>query len=538
VEVTLQPKQREDPCEEHGLDGTPLLGLYWRNLISTPLAFLIVLALNVFTPLRFFDEVRTILVAKGAWKLLVFVLSFILTTGGIVQYLIQRPLAAEMKDLCAGNAIEQTFRETAQRGLLNLPFILGIVNLVTVPLLPAFMLSYFHYFMDLPSRPALFIFSRVIIVAMLSSTLSFFLVEEFSRRNMIAWYFPQGKLATVAGTIRMSVRLRIRVLYIGGTIIPMIILLSTLLLISWSLHVTDISPMELGREVFVFTGILYGIFIVVALRLNSLVEKSVVDPIEEMLEVLGKVKHGDFSKQIRVVSNDELGILGDTGNEMMTGLSEREMIRDTFGKYVTPEIRDEILAGRIPLSGKKTEATMLFSDLRNFTPFVEENDPEEVIMSMRAYFTIMQKAIGKYDGLVLQYVGDEIEAVFGVPLPYEDHPDKAVLAALEMRARLEGLNKLRLKEGKTVFRHGVGIHTGEVLAGNTGSDDRLSYALIGDAVNLASRIQGLTKEFRCDLLISEETQKKLRNSFRLEKHPPQFIKGYSKPITVYSVLKQ
>ena len=104
-----------------------------------------------------------------------------------------------------------------------------------------------------------------------------------------------------------------------------------------------------------------------------------------------------------------------------------------------------------------------------------------------------------------------------------------------MRARLEGLNELRLKEGKSVFRHGIGIHTGEVLAGNTGSDDRLSYALIGDTVNLASRIQGLTKEFRCDLLISEETQRKLRNTFPLERHEPHFIKGYSKPITLYSV---
>ena len=224
----------------------------------------------------------------------------------------------------------------------------------------------------------------------------------------------------------MSVRLRIRILYMGGTIIPMIILLSTLLLILWGLRVPDISPLELAREIFVFTGILCAIFIVVGLRLSYLVEKSIVNPIEEMLEVLGKVKHGDFSKQIQVVSNDELGILGDTGNEMMAGLSEREMIRDTFGKYVTPEIRDEILSGRIPLSGKRIEATMLFCDLRNFTPFVEENDPEEVIMSMRAYFTVMQKAIGKYEGLVLQYVGDEIEAVFGVPLPHEDHPDKAV----------------------------------------------------------------------------------------------------------------
>jgi adenylate cyclase len=166
---------------------------------------------------------------------------------------------------------------------------------------------------------------------------------------------------------------------------------------------------------------------------------------------------------------------------------------------------------------------------------VEETDPEEVIMSMRAYFTAMQKAVGNYGGLVLQYVGDEIEAVFGVPLPYEDHPDKAVLAAIEMRTRLEGLNKLRLNEGKPELKHGIGIHTGDVLAGNIGSDDRLSYALIGDAVNLASRIQGLTKDFGCDVLISGETERKLKNSFPLEKYPPQYVKGHSKPISVYAV---
>ncbi len=231
----------------------------------------------------------------------------------------------------------------------------------------------------------------------------------------------------------------------------MIILLSTLLLTAGSLADTDVSPMEFGREVLVFTGLLYGIFIVVALRLNSQVEKSIVDPIQQMLGVMADVRHGNFSKQILVVSNDEVGILADAGNEMIHGLDEREMIRDTFGKYVTPEIRDEILAGRIPLNGKRTEATILFCDLRDFTPFVEKTDAEEVIMSMRAYFTAMQKAIGEYGGLVLQYVGDEIEAVFGVPLPYLDHPDKAVLAALEMRTRLEELNELRLREGKPVI---------------------------------------------------------------------------------------
>ena len=136
---------------------------------------------------------------------------------------------------------------------------------------------------------------------------------------------------------------------------------------------------------------------------------------------------------------------------------------------------------------------------------------------------------------MLQYVGDEIEAVFGVPLPYADHADRAVAAALDMRKRLEELNKSRIKEGKVPFRHGIGIHSGDVLAGNVGSQDRLSYSLIGSTVNLASRVEQLTKKFRCDILASEETVERLMNSFPFKKHMPQSVQGYSKPITVYSI---
>ena len=293
---------------------------------------------------------------------------------------------------------------------------------------------------------------------------------------------------------------------------------------------------DLVRDIFLFALILCVIFVTVALRLNSLVQKSIQYPIGEMLRIVEKVKSGDFTQRIRVLSNDEIGVLGDAGNAMIAGLAERERIRDTFGKYVTPEIRDEILAGRIPLDGERRLATLLFSDLRGFTRYVEENVPEEVIKSMGAYFTAMQKAIRMHQGLVLQYVGDEIEAVFGVPLGYADHADKAFLAALEMRKRLEELNSRRKKEGKAPFRQGIGIHTGIVLAGNTGSQDRLSYALIGDTVNLASRIEQLTKAFGCDILVGEETVKRLGLSFQMKAETPQKVKGYSRPLTVYRVL--
>lgn len=218
---------------------------------------------------------------------------------------------------------------------------------------------------------------------------------------------------------------------------------------------------------------------------------------------------------------------------------EKNFVKTLFGKYVTPEIRDQILNGSIPLDGERTEATVLFADLRNFTPYVEGSEPEEVIKSMRTYFIAMQRAVRKQQGLVLQYVGDEIEAAFGVPLSCHDHADRAILAALEMKSGLEELNKFRIKQGKECFRHGIGIHTGMVLAGNTGSEDQPSYALIGDTVNLASRIQGLTKEFGTEIILSESTRSKINettaSALGLKKLPATKVKGKSHSVDIFSL---
>jgi class 3 adenylate cyclase len=158
---------------------------------------------------------------------------------------------------------------------------------------------------------------------------------------------------------------------------------------------------------------------------------------------------------------------------------------------------------------------------------------------MRAYFTAMQRAIRKHKGLVLQYVGDEIEAAFGVPIPYDGHADKAILAALEMRKNLKELNKERVKEGKVSFRHGIGIHTGEVLVGNTGSEDQPSYALIGETVNLASRLQGLNKEFGTETILSESTRSRLAEAnladSELKELPATKVKGKSRSVEIFAL---
>jgi class 3 adenylate cyclase len=215
---------------------------------------------------------------------------------------------------------------------------------------------------------------------------------------------------------------------------------------------------------------------------------------------------------------------------------QQETIKHIFGKYVTPEIRDEIMSGRLPLDGEAKKVTVLFADLRNFTSLVEKSPPKEVVKIINRYFSEMSEAIRQQHGLVLQFIGDEIEAVFGAPLPLESHQNHAVKSAIEMRKRLNSVNDRLQKEGYDSLRHGIGIHTGSVVAANIGSPDRLSYALVGDTVNVASRIQELNKQYETDILISASTQLGLNNKFDTKKISAVKVRGKKKLVEIYKLL--
>lgn len=517
-------------------NGNGLHGFYSLHLIANLIGFGTVLLLDFFTPVYVIRVKRAFLFTVGGWVLLLLFPLLVFLLIWCLQYLVQRPVSKCMKQIRTGEKIHEGLEIKAKRRLLNLPFVIFGLDLLAWIALPALILAFFYFFKETPAIVIAFLFFKTVMIGLIASTLSFLLMENHSRKKATPMLFSEGKLAEVAGTAKVSIRTRLRALYLVGTAIPMIVLVGTLFLASWDVRGKSISALEFNLQFFVFTLIACGTFAFITFGLNSLVGKSVIDPLGEILRMIGKVRRGDFSGRIQALSNDETGILADAGNDMIVALEDRKKIRNTFGKYVTPEIRDKILAGDIPLDGEMATATILFSDLRGFTAYVEENPPKEVIRSMRAYFTAMQRAIRLHEGVVLQFVGDEIEAVFGVPLKYDDHAQKAVMAALEMRKCLEELNRRRVEQKMMPFTHGVGIHTGEVLAGNTGSEDQLSYALIGDAVNMASRIGGLTKKYRCDILASEETVRRVKSPFKTEKHDATGVRGFSKPITTYRII--
>jgi len=223
-------------------------------------------------------------------------------------------------------------------------------------------------------------------------------------------------------------------------------------------------------------------------------------------------------------------------NLMMLGLKERDFCRSSFDKYVSPEISRKILDDAIAPSGEILDVTILFADLRNFTGFAEKRSPMDVVEMINRYFTEMEAVISNHGGVVLQFIGDEIEAVFDALKPDGNHPDQAVAAALAMRAAMQRLNTERRETGETEIHHGIGIHSGPVLAGNVGSSKRKAYSMLGDTVNLASRLQVLNKKLATDILISGETRNRLVSStIRLRPMGQHTVKGKTETVAVYAV---
>jgi adenylate cyclase len=218
---------------------------------------------------------------------------------------------------------------------------------------------------------------------------------------------------------------------------------------------------------------------------------------------------------------------------------EKRKVRKMLGQYVSPHMlsslvdnREDILRAEV---GAKENVTVLFSDIRGFTSISENEPPERIVSMLNQYFSLWSDAIFEYDGTIDKFVGDAVMALWGAPLRTEKHPEKALRAALEMRKRLPELNRRLNVEGFPEVKIGVGIHTGDAILGNIGSEKKLDYTVIGDTVNLSSRLEGLTKQYTCDILISEATYIRVSDLFRCEFVDSVKVKGKEQAVKVYKV---
>lgn len=462
-------------------------------------------------------------------------LSVLVPVSIYVLWMLSTPVEEALFLMDSGGKPSEEQLSKARTRLINLPFYAGLMNLIAwvIPSIAFPMVLSFKESLSATNILVyvLFDFSKGLMI----SLLAFVILENSIRKHVVSRMFPEGGLRESRGAIVCETRYRLMIMYVATCLLP-IFQITMMIGSNASFAKSGLTQEQVLENLRIFSIILFVFVSVYGFWLALLFAKTISEPTRRIIEVAERVRSGDYTGRVAVVSNDELGYLGDRVNEMVKGLKEREELKETFSLCTSPEIASEILSSGSKTGGELRIVTILFSDLRGFTTMAEKNPPEKVVESINDYFDEMTTAIIENGGVVLQYVGDEIEAVFGAPNDDPDHADKAVMAALAMRARLDALNVARAKGGNEPLRHGIGVHTGPALAGIIGSKHKISYAMVGDTVNIASRIQELNKEMRSDVLISENTHKQLKLSHEFSAPYRVSLKGKEKELDVYQLI--
>lgn len=269
--------------------------------------------------------------------------------------------------------------------------------------------------------------------------------------------------------------------------------------------------------------------------LTLLITKFITDPVNLLKRGTVEIARGNYDYRIKKYPRDEIGDLAIAFNEMAKSLKEKEMIKDAFRRYVSKQVAEEIFKNPEryiqSLKGERRKVAVLFADIRGFTPLAERLPPEKVVQILNNYLTKMTEVVFKYEGTLDKFIGDCIMSVFGAPISHGDDALRAVKVAWEIQKYLVTQNKNR--EDMERLKVGIGISYGEAVVGNIGSRERLEYTVIGDSVNLASRLESIAKGG--EILISSEVYESMKDKILAEKLPPTKVKGKTKEVIIYRV---
>ncbi len=365
--------------------------------------------------------------------------------------------------------------------------------------------------------------SLLFVYAILPAFITYFLVNDFCL-GLKAEAFEQSRIQFAVGNKKIGITLLFVFLILG--LLPSLLVILDLVAVSsleeefaQFMSLNPLGTVLVDRFV-VLVGMIFAIIFIT---------RSFTRPIYSLMSAINKVRQGNFSTQAAIVTEDEIGVLTKAFNEMVDGLKERELIRDTFGKYVTKDVADVILSQKLNLEGETRECTILVTDIANYTTISESLSPEEVVRMLNEYFSVLVEIIQRHKGVVNKFIGDAVFAMFNVPLDDPDHAVNAIKAALE----IEQITKSRTFGNGSLLTTRIGINSGSVVAGNIGSADRLEYTLIGDEVNIASRLEQLNKQYGTNILLGENTYDMAKAHFEFTQLGEFQLKGKKKTVKVY-----
>jgi adenylate cyclase len=262
----------------------------------------------------------------------------------------------------------------------------------------------------------------------------------------------------------------------------------------------------------------------------------VAQPLNQLRAGAQSVAAGQLDVQVPLHRADEFGALIGEFNHMVTGLREKEHLRNTFGLHVGRRAAEQILARDPGLGGTEQEITVMFVDIRSFTARSAHLAPSEAVALLNEFLRVMVEAVeGEHGGMINKFLGDGFMALFGVGSTAHNHADRAVAAGQSMMRALERLNLERAQGGQDSIAIGIGINTGPAIVGSIGSPERMEFTVIGNTVNVASRIEALNKTLGTSLLMSRATRDALQRPPALQALPPQPVKGVDEPVEIFTV---
>lgn len=297
---------------------------------------------------------------------------------------------------------------------------------------------------------------------------------------------------------------------------------------------TRVSPAQLA--------VAFMLAILAVITLGVVVARIIAVPVFELVNASTRVAKGDLDASVVVQAQDELGLLSRQFNYMVVQLRQREFMRDLFGRMVSEEVCEALLHdNQMQLGGELKIVTVLFTDIRQFTMFSENHSPQEVVGMLNSYFGIVNQAVREAGGMINKFGGDSTLAIFGAPVKLKpaETASRALRAALAIRVRIAEANAQRVKAGLEPLSIGIGINTGEVITGNVGAEDRFEYTVIGDTVNVAFRMQGLSSQFlESNIFITGKTYQALdaREQLLVTDHGEVMLKGRTELVQVYSLM--
>lgn len=374
-----------------------------------------------------------------------------------------------------------------------------------------------------------------VISTLLTTVQTYFIIESFLVRFAYPDFFQSRRPADITGTIQMSLGVRLSLYWIAVSVVP----LAALLAVALSF------PVERSELALIHRNLSIGVAVVTLTTtgvMSYMVGKNLLGWVNAHSTATLEIARENYDYRIAQKRPDELGRLTDRFNDMAADLGRASQMHKTFGEFLNPEVLEEILFRYPKLEGEVCEITVLFLDIRGFTRRSAGEKPERIVTLLNRFLSLAVAAVEQGGGWVNKFLGDGLMALFGSPRPREDHADLAVTAAANLMSQLALLNKDLAKEGQAPLTIGIGIHTGPALVGCIGAElthssgrrqVRREFTAIGETVNMAARIEQLTKSAGGPVLLSEQTRQRLTGFFPMAWVGPQKVAGFEQPVTVH-----